>query len=255
MVTGSVKRICERCGKPLWKGIRFCSKECYFEWRSDNILGDKVHNWKGGKVERTCRQCSKNFNVPPSVIKQGGGKFCSRECWYKWRSINIRKEKVYNWKGGKIKCLCKICGEEFEINPSVLKVGGIYCSRSCARNAKKIPKHHTKPELIFEAICKKHNLPFHYIGDGSLWIGKEKALNPDFCELNGKKIVIEIMGDYWHSPLLNQNLRESAILQYRKRHYRKYKWQSIFLWESDIKRSDAEQFILGELKKNGVMIN
>jgi len=111
----------------------------------------------------------------------------------------------------------------------------------------------TKPELIFEGICKKYALPFRYVGNGELWIGKTKKLNPDFIECNGKKIIIEVLGDYWHSPLLNRNLPEHGDLKYRKKHYSKYKWKSIFLWETDLKRDDAEAFILSTLKKEGVI--
>ena len=119
------------------------------------------------------------------------------------------------------------------------------------RKAQKFPTHHTKPELIFEQICKKNNLDFHYVGDSSLWIGKkgEKQLNPDFIEANGKKIIVEVFGDYWHSPLLNMGMKESSTLEYRKRHYKQFGWKSIFLWESDLKREDAEQFVLNQLEK------
>ena len=121
------------------------------------------------------------------------------------------------------------------------------------RKRQKFPKHHTKPELIFENICKEHNLPFHYVGDSSLWIGEGKGLNPDFIEANGKKIVVEIFGDYWHSPLLNTSLRGNATLPYRKKHYKKYGWKAIFIWETDLKREDAEQFVLATLEKEKVI--
>ena len=98
----------------------------------------------------------------------------------------------------------------------------------------------------FEDICKKHNLPFKYTGDGSFWIDK---LNPDFIECNGKKTCIEIFGDYWHSPLLNRNMKVHGTLKYRKRYYKRRKWIPIFIWESDLKRPDAEQFILLQLSK------
>ena len=111
----------------------------------------------------------------------------------------------------------------------------------------------TKPELIFEEICKKNNLPFRYVGDGQLWIGKGKKLNPDFIEANGKKIVIEIFGSYWHSPLRNFGLKEEATLPFRKAHYKKYDWQSAFIWEEDLRRRDAEAFVLSALKKEGVI--
>ena len=119
------------------------------------------------------------------------------------------------------------------------------------KNRKK--RHHgkSKPEIIFENICKKHNLPFKYVGDCSLWIGpkKGKKLNPDFIEVNGKKQIVEIMGRYWHSPLLNLKIREDAKLLYREKHYKKYGWKTIFIWDTDLEREDAEEFVLSLFKK------
>ena len=108
--------------------------------------------------------------------------------------------------------------------------------------------HRTKPELIFDEICKKNNLPFKYTGDGSFWIHN---INPDFVEVNGKKIAVEIFGDYWHSPLLNKNLREDATLIYRKKTLKKYGWKLIVFWQTDLLRKDAEQFVLSNLNPGG----
>ena len=118
-----------------------------------------------------------------------------------------------------------------------------------ARKNRFYPKHHTKPELIFEDICKKYNLPFKYVGDGSFWIGKNPSVNPDFVECNGKKIAVEIFGDYWHSPILNWKLKERSTLTHRQRILKKYGWKLIVFWQSDLLREDAEQFILLQLSK------
>ena len=158
---------------------------------------------------------------------------------------------------GKSKRICGVCGTVFDVDPSAINRGrGKFCSHSCARKGQKpFSQHHTKPELIFEEICKKYNLPFKYTGDGSFWIGEkgEKQLNPDFIETNGKKVCIEIMGIYWHTRLLNQNLREDALQTYREKHYRKYKWMPVFIWDTDLIRKDAEQFVLNEMQKQGVL--
>jgi len=125
------------------------------------------------------------------------------------------------------------------------------------RRKQRFPRHHTKPELIFDEVIKKRNLGFKYVGDGKLWIGegrgKGRALNPDFVCNDGRKILVEIMGDYWHSPLLNSNLREDATLTYRNNHYKKYGWKALFIWESDLKREDTEAFVLTLLKREGVI--
>lgn len=211
--------------------------------------GKNHYNWKGGKVKRICEICKKEFEITPSAIRKGGGKFCSKKC------MGEANKGANNpsWKGGKVKRICPICGKPFYVIQSAVKKGvGKYCSYSCSakgrmRNAK---TYMTAPEKTFEDICKRKNLPFHFVGDGSLWIGKKgrKQLNPDFIEINGKKVLVEVMGDYWHSPLLNKNMKEHATLEYRKRHYRRYKWHPIFIWESDLKREDADAFVLNKLR-------
>jgi hypothetical protein len=112
----------------------------------------------------------------------------------------------------------------------------------------KFPQKNTNPELIFLRICKKYNLPFKYVGDGSFWLGN---LNPDFIEANGKKIAVEIFGDYWHSPLLNKNVNYNRTYEGRKRIFKKHGWELIVFWESDLERDTPEKYILYILRKKG----
>ena len=254
---GRVNKICDQCGETYSvifsrKDIaRFCSRKCCSKWQT----GEKHPKWKG-KIECICLQCGKKFKVYPSDIKQGKGKFCSKEC--------------HN-EAGRIKRICKYCGKEFSVHANVVikKGHGIFCSNDCkskwmsenwkgksmshARKGKK--EKPTKPERIFQEICERNNLDFHYVGDGQLWIGKKgkKQLNPDFIEANGKKICVEIMGAWWHSRLLNQKVREDALLPFREKHYKKFKWIPIFIWDTDLLRKDAEQFVLSELRRNRVL--
>ena len=125
------------------------------------------------------------------------------------------------------------------------------------RMLQEFPKHHTQPELKCEEYTIKNGIPTTYTGDGSFWIPKKnngtKVCNPDFIlYANGKKFVIEILGDYWHSALLNKKVPDDD-LKNRKKHYKKYRWIPIFIWESDIMRPDGEKFFLNELKKAGAI--
>lgn len=176
---------------------------------------------------------------------------CSKKGEKNWSfGMNRSGVRSRNWKGGLVIFKCAYCGKEKEIPPSwIRKGGGKYCSASCKRRAQKFSTHHTKPELIFEEICKKYDLPFKYTGDGSFWI---KNINPDFVECNGKKIVVEIFGVAFHSPLFTfkQNISYSRTFEGRRRILKKYGWKLIVLWDRDLLRSDTEQFVLSELKKN-----
>ena len=205
--------------------------------------GERAYNWQGGLIECKCKACGAIFFARRDKLKKGQRLYCSTSCG-KMGSNNP------NWIGGLMKRKCQVCGTLFYAQRWHVKRGrSLFCSKSCARKARVFPTHHTKPERIFEDISKRNNLPFHYVGDGQLWIGKkgDKQLNPDFVEINGRKICVEVMGDYWHSPLLRYDLRKSARLDYRKKHYKHYRWHPIFIWESDLLREDAEAFVLKKL--------
>lgn len=206
------------------------------------------------KVKRICKSCHKEFYVIPSFLSQGKGIFCSMTCYRSWQQKN------------KVTCICQICGKNFWSSKTLLEKGwGKFCSRKChgqwqsrdpeyaifLRTIGKNIRSPTQPELIFKDICEKNKLPFTYVGDGTFFIGNGKKLNPDFVECNGKKIAVEIFGDYWHSPLLHRKLKESARLDYRQRFYKRFGWISVFLWETDLKRADAEKFVLMKLQREG----
>lgn len=98
---------CEICGKPISlqpseiaKGRKHCSRECASKARSQ-LPPDQHSNWRGGKVERTCKQCGKQFKAELNQVKNGGGIFCCRKCLNQWIAENRSGENHYNWQGGK----------------------------------------------------------------------------------------------------------------------------------------------------------
>ena len=168
------------------------------------------------------------------------------------RKISEAKKGVFegdknsNWKGGEVKRICKVCGKTFFVKPNIVKRGeGIYCSRSCRMKAQRhnAKPEKTAPERIFEAICIKNDLPFTFVGNGSLWLGNA---NPDFVH-NTKKIVVEVFGNYWHDPLINRNIRYTGTVEGRTAQLKAEGYKTIILWETDLMREDAESFILHEM--------
>lgn len=100
------------------------------------------------------------------------------------------------------------------------------------RKKQRFPKNKTKPELKLVKIIQKYNLPFKYTGDGSFWI---ENINPDFIEVNGKKIAIDVFGDYWHNPKLRKNIKQNYTEEGRKKVLNKYGWNLLIIWENELK--------------------
>jgi hypothetical protein len=54
-------------------------------------------------IKRVCLECGKNFLAIAHEIKRGGGKVCSRVCYYAYQKRTRPKEdKSWNWKGSKV---------------------------------------------------------------------------------------------------------------------------------------------------------
>jgi G:T-mismatch repair DNA endonuclease (very short patch repair protein) len=239
---GLTKRTCLMCGKifykkpsELKKGYgKYCSLECM----GKAMRGEKHPRWKGGRVKQICKYCGNTFHARKCDIIRGQDKYCSVKCFQEFRRTSID-------------AICQTCGNAFTVIPAKIKRGhGKYCSRSCTVKAQRhnAKPHKTQPELIFEDLCTKTNLPFHFVGDGSLWICNA---NPDFIH-NTRKLCVEIFGDYWHSPLLNGYIRYTATLEGRRKQLKAEGYKLIVFWESDLKREDVEEFVLYTLKKYNI---
>lgn len=82
----------------------------------------------------------------------------------------------------------------------------------------------TKLEVHFtELLDELYPGEWKYVGDGEIWIGGK---NPDFINIRGKKQVIEVFGDYWH---------RGEDPQERINHFRKYGFDCIVIWESELR--------------------
>lgn len=121
------------------RAYKFCSFQCYQEWR---IKNPPEANCK-------CLMCKKDFHLKPSAIKNGQGKFCSRSCKIENQRLGIEirnesyndrhlirqsseyktwREKAKRLKGNKCeKCgiedrnVCKCCGTQIFLHVHHIK--------------------------------------------------------------------------------------------------------------------------------------
>lgn len=113
-----VETACAQCGKVFLDSPanhrKYCSPVCY--WKS-----------KEKKVLRACEVCGAAFETLPGEIRRGGGKYCSRECFFKANSGPANP----SWNGGDLVHECHHCHRQFT-RPRTWPRGNLFfCSREC----------------------------------------------------------------------------------------------------------------------------
>lgn len=100
---------------------------------------------------------------------------------------------------------------------------------------------HRKPnkkELFLGTILEKHfPKQWKYVGSGELIIGGKC---PDFANIDGKKQLIELFGDYWHGGETPQDKTD---------HYKSYGYMTLVIWEHELSNSEA---VINRVKEQGL---
>lgn len=81
-----------------------------------------------------------------------------------------------------------------------------------------------------EFLSKNFGGEWKYVGNGEVVLG---GRNPDFININGKKKIIEIFGDYWH---------KDDDPEIRIRHFKQYGYDTLVIWEKEF-RSDKNKVL------------
>jgi hypothetical protein len=119
------KCLCKNCGKEFnnWKchESKFCSSECYFDFK---------HKHRTGK-ELKCDVCGKNIYIKKNEFNNIKH-FCNNTCYNKYQKTLIGVNSIA-WKEHN-KFVCETCGKEF-ITYNYLK-SRRFCSQECFINAK-----------------------------------------------------------------------------------------------------------------------
>lgn len=158
------------------------------------------------------------------------------------------------------------------------KKNGMYGKHSTKETRQKLSdigkKHWRDPEYIKKVIAGRNKKPntiektmnillqkylpgeFRYNGNFDCGISIGNKI-PDFVNVNGNKTVIEVFGP-WHNEQFMKQYFDSEVPYKRteigtKAVYSEFGFTCIIFWESDLKREDAEHFVLCELEKNGAL--
>ena len=75
---------------------------------------------------------------------------------------------------------------------------------------------------LFNILDKLYPTQWVFVGDWSMTLAGK---NPDFVNCNGKKIIIELYGDYWHR---NDNPAERIKI------FSNYGYDTLIIWESEL---------------------
>ena len=87
---------------------------------------------------------------------------------------------------------------------------------------------HKKPNKLEKRLIdliQRENLPFKYVGNWEFIVGGKC---PDFMSTNGKKLLIELFGNYWHTVKARETVEE------RVARFREHGFETQVLWESEM---------------------
>lgn len=246
---------CANCGKPIYTTpstdkvykYRYCSIKCRSsDKKYINLLKDT--RVRTGKFVK-CSVCNKRVFKNLCEISRSKEHFCSYRC-----SFLAKRGKISQKRNGKM-VKCFNCGKE--IYRALWRLNGYkthFCSMKCLNEqAKYFILNATKPnkvEKMFIELINKYKLPYKYVGDGNFWV---RNANPDFINVNGKKEVVEIFGDFWHNPKLNKYCNHDHTEKGRKLIFKKYGFDCIVIWEREFNKLNWEENILNILGvKSGI---
>lgn len=145
--------------------------------------------------------------------------------------INVR---AYYLKRNRKNHFCnKKCEAEFNRGPRNPFFGKKHSQKTLAKILQSVHGKPNKAERRLLDIMLKNNLPFRFVGDGSLIID---GMNPDFVNTNTPTQLIELFGVYWHkvrkTPFHKTELGRIAA-------YENLGYRCLIVWETELSDEEA----------------
>lgn len=264
---------CENCGKEVYQTKtqyerakhHFCSNKCQKEFQHNQLFED-----------RKCEICNNTFHVS----KKSTQKFCSQKCQNIWQTTRTGEN---NSQTNRVECNCTNCNKIIKIKPSRYELyDNHFCNKICKQEwfnnvlyqtpkwkeksrirAANILKENqkstnTKPQIIINNLLDNMNIAYkneevfkYYAVDNYLY---------------DKNLIIEVMGDFWHSNPTKYNLdninkiQKQRIPKDKTKHTyinKYYNIEILYLWENDIYKNIelCENLISKYIENNGILDN
>jgi len=266
---------CNYCGKAIVKKLQnkqkryqhhFCDGKCYGRWKSEYL--HSIGHWSGeanpyyGK-----KYTEEEKQLIGKLVKQA----LSNPQWRAEQSTRGKQNMENPAYVAKLRRATKRLWQNPEYRARVIaKVKEAMTEEQKEKRRKATKEMWQNPEYrdkvitnVMISLNKKPNRQekhlagilnryfpntYEYTGDGKLIIG---GMVPDFANINGKKALIELFGDYWHSPEVKDGWKDSELGKVMA--YNALGYRCLVIWEHELKEEQAvvakvKQFIKGGLK-------
>lgn len=250
----SIKATCNYCKEDVYKPPSvylkndnlYCSDECYWKDKP-NIMKSGKNSPYYNRIKTHCTNCKKDIEVIPFDYNNKNSfgdshNFCSQECYWEYRSEY--------YVGDKSSAINRIITDEMR---EKMKVQFIKNSRSADKLDSKIQLTINDVLDELQVVYEREHIIEYYAIDNYLV---------------DTKLIIEVMGDYWHvSPLkYNENKyliserqaswihRDKIKHSYIKNHNNV---EILYLWEYDINNNIkvCKELIQTYIDRNGELDN
>lgn len=225
-------RKCEICGKeykcPIISEQRFCSNKCQGKWQSTQI---GILNPRSKRTWIPCTYCQKEIYYPNYKLKINNHYFCDEKCRQKWYAeIWSQQPQIKN--ASRERALLMLENGQFK-------------------------QTNTLPQRIINDYLDSSHID--YITEYNT---KYYAIDN---YLTDSKLMIEIMGDYWHSNPLTFNdefkltkIQKERIIKDKAKHTyikNQYSIEILYLWEKDIYKNleSCQKLIDLYIQNNGIL--
>ena len=245
----NVKFICSNCGKEVIKFLsiylinenNYCSLECYWDHKKE-IIPKGEDNICYKRIKTNCNNCNKEIHVIPynfDIVNADGENhnFCSQECYWEYRSKYYIGEKHPQFGVKRTKQQ----RQAQRVRTTKMFADGVF-------------NRLTKPQKIVNQILDELKMKYE-----NEYNCKYYSIDNYLVDYN---LMIEVMGDYFHSnPLKFKKIndmqfkdivRDKSKCTYIKR----YKNINIlYLWENDINNNEdlIKELILKYINNNGLL--